>query len=57
MEEPFRQPAGACARETIIRALGMKFLANAILLQADRLFRLYHGHAPKYNARRSRSYL
>ena len=61
MEEPFRQLAGACACALFgnfttnlrpgddIRTLGMQFMANAILLHADRLYRLYHGHAPNYD--------
>ncbi|MCG8505025.1 MAG: hypothetical protein MI755_10500 [Sphingomonadales bacterium] len=59
MEEPFRQLAGACALfgnfttnlrpGDDIRTLGMQFMANAILLHADRLYRLYHGHAPNYD--------
>ena len=32
-----------------IEAMGMQFLAGAMMREADRLFRLYHGHGPKYD--------
>ncbi|MCG8506290.1 MAG: hypothetical protein MI755_16925 [Sphingomonadales bacterium] len=32
-----------------IEAMGMQFLSGAMMREADRLFRLYHGHGPKYD--------
>ena len=32
-----------------IEAMGMQFLSDAMMREADRLFRLYHGRGPKYH--------
>ena len=32
-----------------IEAMGMQFLSDAMMREADRLFRLYHGRGPKYD--------
>ena len=59
METVVARLTGACVllenfttnvgRNGEIEAMGMQFLAGAMMREADRLFRLYHGHGPKYD--------
>ncbi|MCG8507232.1 MAG: hypothetical protein MI755_21680 [Sphingomonadales bacterium] len=59
MEEVLARLTGACVLfenfttnagcNGEIEAMGRQFLSGAMMREADRLFRLYHGHGPKYD--------
>ena len=59
MEEVLARLTGACVLlenfttnagfDGEIEAMGMQFLSDAMMREADRLFRLYHGHGPNYD--------
>ena len=59
MEEPLYRLIGAVAlfedlsivfrRENTPRRMGLSFLAQAMNREALRLYRLYHGHPPRYS--------
>ncbi len=58
MEEPLCRIAGAsvlfadvcmlCSEDPAPSLMGLSFLANAMHRESLRLFRLYHGHTPRY---------
>lgn len=58
MEEPLCRIAGAsvlfadvcmlCSEDPAPSLMGLSFLANAMHRESLRLFRLYHGHLPRY---------
>lgn len=56
MEEPLYRLLGAVVlfsivhrRENTPRRVGLSFLARAMNREVERLYRLYHGHPPRYS--------
>ena len=47
MEDVMALSALRCARNRRLRSSGLIFLAGAIMREAERLYRLYHGRVPE----------